>query len=261
MNKQIVRQVVLDTETTGMNKFGVHYKNHKIIEIGAIEIINRRITNNKFHVYLNPKRSVDLEAFRIHGISDEFLLDKPFFSDIIDEFLKFIHGSELIMHNASFDLGFLNYELRHVRSGFKNIESFCTIVDSLKIARQMFPGQRNSLDALCDRYSINNNNRVFHNALIDAEILANVFLLMTGGQIKLDFVETKGISQNVFKILKNEKKELIFNCIDSMDSRKNKYKKSLTVIYADEQEVLEHEKYLDFIEKRLNTCCCWRRNS
>lgn len=253
MNTHIVRQVVLDTETTGMNKFGLHYEDHKIIEIGAIEIVNRRLTNKQFHTYLNPNRSVDPEAFKVHGINDQYLLNKPIFSDIANEFLEFITGSELIMHNASFDLGFLNYELKSSKFDFKSIESYCTIVDSLKIARQLFPGQRNSLDALCERYSINNSKRILHNALIDAQILAHIFLLMTGGQIPINFVE-----ESYTHLSKNSIQEISqFKCNTEQSMNINK-QEPLKVIFASQMERLEHEKCLDLIELRSKQNCLWR---
>lgn len=254
MHINSIRQVVLDTETTGMNKFGLPHEGHKIIEIGAVEIINRRLTNEQFHTYLNPNRSVDFEAFQIHGINDQFLLNKPIFSDIIDNFLKFIHGSELIIHNASFDLGFLNYELQYARPNYKKIESYCTVIDSLKIARQIFPGQRNNLDALCERYSINNSQRrVLHNALMDARILAHVFLFMTGSQTKIDFLEELNI--NVSKTLTNCTKQFLYNSKQYIDE--NKFK-PLKIIYANKTEQVEHEKHLDLIEK-LNKNCLWKK--
>lgn len=251
MNTNIIRQIVLDTETTGMNKFGLHYEGHRIIEIGAVEIIDRHLTDNKFHVYLKPNRVVDIEAFQIHGISNQFLKDKPTFSEIKNEFLMFIRNSELIIHNASFDLGFLNQELQMYNKNQKKIESYCTIIDSLKLARKKFPGQRNNLDALCERYSINNDKRRnLHSALIDARLLANVFLLMSGGQTSIKFMKTTNISNN--KI----------NNITQLDNNR-KYinanpTTSLKIIYADKQEKLAHEEYLDRIQQ-INKTCIWRQ--
>lgn len=246
----IKRQIVLDTETTGMNKFGLHYEGHRIIEIGAVEIINRRLTGKKFHVYLNPNRSIDIEAFHIHGISNEFLKNKSSFADIVDKFLKFIKESELIMHNAPFDLGFLNHELEIFDIKAKKIQSYCIIIDSLKLARKMFPGQRNNLDALCKRYAINHDNRSLHNALIDAQLLANVFLSMTGGQIEIQFIDnvkTKFLSNRINDMKKlNEKSYLL-------DSEKK-----LKVICANENEKLSHEERLDYMQ-RINKCCLWRQ--
>ncbi|WP_312158479.1 DNA polymerase III subunit epsilon, partial [Pantoea piersonii] len=176
------RQIVLDTETTGMNMIGVHYEGHRIIEIGAVEVVNRRLTGNNFHIYLRPDRLVDPEAFGVHGIADEFLADKPTFAEVADEFLDYIRGAELVIHNASFDIGFMDYEFSMLNRGIGKTETFCRITDSLAMARKMFPGKRNSLDALCSRYEIDNSKRTLHGALLDSEILAEVFLAMTGGQ-------------------------------------------------------------------------------
>lgn len=175
-----MRQIILDTETTGIGP----EQGHRIIEIGCVELIDRKLTGNHFHVYLNPQRPVDPEAFRIHGISDEFLQDKPLFSEKAEDFLQFIDGSELIIHNAPFDVGFLNFELNFNKRK-KKLEDYCSIIDTLVLAREKYPGQRNSLDALCKRYGIDHFNRQLHGALLDAEILALVYLAMTGGQTNL----------------------------------------------------------------------------
>ncbi|MFY7697683.1 MAG: DNA polymerase III subunit epsilon [Legionella sp.] len=172
-----MRQIVLDTETTGIG----HEFGHRIIEIGCVELIDRKITGNHFHVYLNPERKVDEGAFRVHGISDEFLQDKPLFIDIIKDFIEFIQGAELIIHNAPFDVGFLEAELKYARWPTA-LHQHCSVLDTLILAREKHPGQRNSLDALCKRYEVDNSNRKFHGALLDAEILAWVYLAMTGGQ-------------------------------------------------------------------------------
>ena len=173
----MVKKVVLDTETTGIGQ------NHKIIEIGCVLLDDGRIIDN-FHTYLNPKRTVDPEAFKVHGISDDFLKDKPLFSSIVRQLIAFIDGAELIIHNAPFDVGFLNRELSQANYP-KTIESHCTIFDTLLYAKQKHPGLKNNLDALCKRYHIDNSNRQFHGALLDAEILAYVYWAMTGGQIDL----------------------------------------------------------------------------
>lgn len=178
------RQVILDTETTGIG----HEHGHRIIEIGCVELIDRRHTGRHYHCYLNPKRHVDEGAFRVHGLSDAFLSDKPLFSDIVDEFINFIKDAELIIHNASFDVGFLNAELARLSKKSK-IENFCKVTDSLDIARLKHPGQRNSLDALCKRYQVDATDRVFHGALLDAQLLADVYLALTSGQKKIDFSE------------------------------------------------------------------------
>lgn len=177
-----MRQIVLDTETTGIGpELG-----HRVIEIGCVELIDRKLTGKHFHVYLNPKREVDEGAFRVHGISTAFLQDKPLFTDVLPEFLQFIDEAELIIHNAPFDVGFLNSELKHAKWA-KRLDAHCTVFDTLVMARKKHPGQRNSLDALCKRYDIDNSNREKHGALLDAEILAFVYLAMTGGQTTLFF--------------------------------------------------------------------------
>ena len=181
------RIVVLDTETTGMNKLGVHYEGHRIIEIGAVEVVNRRLTGRNFHVYLKPDRLVDPEAFGVHGISDEFLADKPTFADVADDFVEYIRGSELVIHNATFDIGFMDYEFDMLGRNLPKTETFCKITDSLAMARKLFPGKRNNLDALSDRYLIDNSKRTLHGALLDSEILAEVYLMMTGGQTSIKF--------------------------------------------------------------------------
>ena len=162
------RIVVLDTETTGMNKLGVHYEGHRIIEIGAVEVVNRRLTGRNFHVYLKPDRLVDPEAFGVHGISDEFLADKPTFAEVADDFIEYIRGSELVIHNATFDIGFMDYEFDMLGRNLPKTETFCKITDSLAMARKLFPGKRNNLDALSDRYLIDNSKRTLHGALLDS---------------------------------------------------------------------------------------------
>ncbi len=170
------RQIVLDTETTGLDVT----KGDRIIEIGCIEIIDRKVGDKTFHQYINPERLVDLEAFKVHGISDAFLADKPKFAEISQEFLEFIQGAELIIHNAAFDIGFINAELQRLNLTIENLD--CTITDTLEIARKKHPAQKNSLDAICKRYGIDNSNRTFHGALLDAVLLAKAYLAMTGGQ-------------------------------------------------------------------------------
>ena len=187
-----MRQVVLDTETTGIG----HDLGHRVIEIGCVELINRKLTGKTFHTYLNPQRKVDDGAFRVHGISTEFLDDKPLFKNIIKEFVHFIDGAQLIIHNAPFDVGFLNAEFKRAKWP-SSVDDHSTVLDTLLLARQKHPGQRNSLDALCKRYDVNNSNRQLHGALLDAEILAFVYLAMTGGQRKLfadDIVATSQIT-------------------------------------------------------------------
>lgn len=176
------RQVVLDTETTGLNVSD----GHRVIEIGAVEVFERRLTKASFHVYLNPGRSIDEGAMQVHGISEEFLADKPRFEDVAKDFIAFIEGAQLVIHNAPFDVAFLNSELSRLPGPRHRIESLCEVLDSLEYARERHPGQKNSLDALCGRYEVDNSRRTYHGALLDAEILAEVFLAMTGGQVTME---------------------------------------------------------------------------
>ena len=177
------RQIFLDTETTGLEISD----GHRIIEIGCVEMVERQLTGNRYHQYIQPDRLIDDGAFEVHGISNEFLADKPRFAEICPDFIKFITGSDLIIHNAAFDVGFLNSEFAKCNKDDLKIVDICGIVDSLQIARKKHPGQKNNLDALCKRYDIDNSHRDLHGALLDAEILADVYLLMTGGQLSLSF--------------------------------------------------------------------------
>ncbi len=236
------RQIVLDTETTGMNMIGVHYEGHRIIEIGAVEVVNRRLTGNNFHVYLRPDRLVDPKAFGVHGIADEFLADKPTFAEIADEFLDYIRGAELVIHNASFDIGFMDYEFSMLKRGIEKTETFCRITDSLAMARKMFPGKRNSLDALCSRYEIDNSKRTLHGALLDSEILAEVFLAMTGGQTSLAFsLDGENTQQAAGETIQ----------------RIARPASALRVVAASDEEVMAHESRLDLVMKKGGRCL-WR---
>ena len=237
MSTAITRQIVLDTETTGMNQIGAHYEGHKIIEIGAVEVINRRLTGNNFHVYLKPDRLVDPEAFGVHGIADEFLLDKPTFADVADEFMDYIRGAELVIHN-----GFMDYEFSKLNRGIGKTETFCKITDSLALARKMFPGKRNSLDALCSRYEIDNSKRTLHGALLDAQILADVYLMMTGGQTSMAF-SMEGESQQ-------QAGEMGIQRVVRAGSQ-------LRVVYASDEELANHESRLDLVQKKGGSCL-WR---
>ena len=206
-----VRQIVLDTETTGINP----KEGHRIIEIGCVEMLNRRLTHNRFHVYLNPDREIDAGAIEVHGISNEFLKDKPHFVDIADDFMAFIADAELIIHNAAFDVGFINHELSLLGRGEAALDGHCTVMDTLSYARQKHPGARNSLDALCKRYGIDNSHRELHGALLDAEILADVYLLMTGGQSSLldehsDFIDQQ--QQTHYRLDSNRPALKIIGC-------------------------------------------------
>ena len=178
----IERQIVLDTETTGLDPAS----DHRIIEIGCVEMSNRRITGRTWHRYLNPDRQIDEGAIAVHGIRNEDLADKPRFPDIADEFLEFIVGAELIIHNAPFDVGFIEHELRRMQHKRQRLADLCAVLDSLQMARELHPGQRNSLDALCRRYQVDNSGRDLHGALLDARLLGDVYLLMTGGQDSLE---------------------------------------------------------------------------
>lgn len=176
-----MRQIVLDTETTGLEPA----QGHRIIEIGCVEILNRKLTGNHFHTYLNPERDIDAEAVKVHGLSRDFLADKPRFAQVAQRFLDFVTGAELVIHNAAFDVGFLNHELRRWNPALPELAAHCPILDTLLLARKKHPGQRNNLDALCKRYGVDNRHRDLHGALLDAEILAEVYLAMTGGQTLL----------------------------------------------------------------------------
>lgn len=223
-----MRQIILDTETTGIG----HEHGHRVIEIGCVELIDRKLTGKHYHVYLNPQREVDDGAFRVHGISTEFLRDKPLFSDVLSEFLQFIGGAELIIHNAAFDVGFLNSELRHAQWK-KKLDEYCTVLDTLVLAREKHPGQRNSLDALCKRYDIDNSNRQLHGALLDAEILAYVYLAMTGGQASLFAEVETTTSKDVIQV--KEKELFLSNAV---------------VLKATEEEILEHQRFVELLTKK-----------
>lgn len=225
----MVRQIILDTETTGIGpELG-----HRVIEIGCVELVDRKLTGKHYHVYLNPQREVEEGAFRVHGISTQFLQDKPLFADIVSEFLQFVGGAELIIHNAPFDVGFLNSELSHVKWK-KKLDEYCDIFDTLVLAREKHPGQRNSLDALCKRYDIDNSNRQLHGALLDAEILAYVYLAMTGGQTSL-FAEVEAASSQA-KDKAQEIAALVLN--------------NPVIVKANENELLNHEEFVAFLKKK-----------
>lgn len=176
-----MRQIILDTETTGIDpKSG-----HRIIEIGCLELENRRLTGRNFHHYLQPDREIEAEAMAVHGITNEFLVGKPRFADVADEFFAFVKGAELVIHNAPFDIGFINHEFDLLGSGWGSVLQYCTVLDTLVMARARHPGQKNNLDALARRYGADQRDRHYHGALLDAEILADVYLAMTGGQVGL----------------------------------------------------------------------------
>ena len=176
-----MRQIVLDTETTGLEVS----QGHRIIEIGCIELLDRRVTGNHWHYYFNPEREIDAGAYEVHGISNEFLQDKHRFSELAEDFYEYVRGAELIIHNAAFDVGFLNHEMTLLQASCQPLEQICNVLDTLQLARRKHPGQKNNLDALCKRYDIDNSQRSLHGALLDARILADVYLAMTGGQTSL----------------------------------------------------------------------------
>lgn len=187
-----MRQIILDTETTGLEPA----EGHRIIEIGCLELISRRFTEVNYHQYINPERTIEAGALAVHGIKEDFLTQQPRFAEIVDGFLEFVKDAQLIIHNAPFDVGFLNHELKLAGKKYGKITDYCTVIDTLPLARQLHPGQRNSLDALCKRYNVNNSHRKLHGALVDAELLAMVYLAMTGGQTSLFDDETINITES-----------------------------------------------------------------
>ena len=232
-----MRKIILDTETTGLEP----KQGHRIIEIGCIELINRRKTERNFHQYLNPERDIEDGAFNIHGLSNEFLSDKSRFADIAQEFIDFIRDGELIIHNAPFDVGFINAELKLLGKKWGKIEDYCTVFDTLLLAREKHPGQKNNLDALCKRYEVDNSQRDLHGALLDAQILLDVYLKMTGGQTDLTF-HSVATSHGV-----KGKSEQYIN---------NKHKK-LVVIEPTENELAEHRMLLESIKDKNKGKCIW----
>lgn len=234
-----IRQIVLDTETTGLDPA----QGHRLIEIGCIELVNRRLSGRRLHYYLQPDREIDAAAQAVHGISNEFLRDKPRFAEIVDEFLAFIEGAELIIHNASFDLNFINHELTWLNRGLPAIEQRCSVVDTLLMARALHPGQRNSLDALCKRYEIDNSQRTLHGALLDAQILSEVYLAMTGGQVTL--------------LLDEQRHPGADQANPSGVRRVSRERPALKVLLADEQECAAHQQRLAQIERSSGGQCLW----
>lgn len=224
-----MRQVVIDTETTGLSTEA----GDRIIEIGCLELLNRRLTGSSLHFYLNPERPVEPGAVAIHGITNEFLADKPLFHHIVDELMAYLQDSQLIIHNAPFDVSFLNHEIHLTRRALPLIEEHCTILDTLVMARQKHPGQHNSLDALCRRYRVDNSNRKFHGALLDAELLAQVYLLMTGGQTHL-FEKSESV-------ISNAKHTTLSKTVSTHRSR-------LPIIKATPEELEVHEAFLKTLE-------------
>jgi len=239
MTKPNGRQVVLDTETTGLNP----QEGHRIIEIGCVELLNRRLTGKRFHVYINPDRIIDDGAIEVHGITNEFLQDKPQFADVAEDFIAFIRDAELIIHNAPFDVGFINHEFALLNNNTGTVTDYSQVFDTLSYARKKHPGQRNSLDALCKRYGIDNSHRDLHGALLDAEILADVFLLMTGGQSSLldegaAAMGASGSQQTIVRL--------------SAD------RPALAVIRCNADELQAHLQRLEAIEK-ASGACLWKQ--
>jgi DNA polymerase-3 subunit epsilon len=236
------RQIVLDTETTGLSTAD----GNRIIEIGCVELVNRRLTGQTFHQYINPERESEAGALEVHGITTEFLSDKPKFEEIADDFLEFIDGAELIIHNAAFDIGFLDYELGLIKSEKRRIESVCTVLDTLKLAKEKHPGQKNNLDALCRRYDVDNSNRELHGALLDSEILADVYLAMTGGQVSLPLATEEVTTQA---------------STQSFTQMQVKTQGPLKVIKANDDELAAHEATLERLNKVSGGACVWLQQS
>jgi len=231
-----LRQVVLDTETTGIDP----KQGHRIIEIGCVELMDRKLTGNHYHVYINPDRIVEDEAISVHGITNEFLADKPRFAQIVEGFKSFINGSELVIHNAAFDVGFIDHEFGLLDARAPKVGSFCGVLDTLALAREKHPGQKNNLDALCKRYGIDNSHRELHGALLDAEILADVYLLLSGGQTALELGAegAEGGSSTAIR-------------------RVGEAREPLTVLQANQDELAAHEAYLQVLDK-LSDKVVWR---
>ncbi len=233
------RQVVLDTETTGLE----HRQGHRIIEIGCVELINRKLTGNNYHVYLNPDREIDQGAIEVHGITNEFLADKPSFVDVYEGMMTYLSGAELIIHNAAFDVGFLDAELERISGYATRIKTVCGVHDTLIQARKMFPGQRNDLDSLCRRYEINNSHRELHGALLDAEILADVYLAMTGGQTALTLEASSSSGQEGGGRYQN---------IDYASL-------NLPKVEPSQQELDQHQDWLSRLNDKVEGDCVWSK--
>lgn len=229
-----MRQVVLDTETTGLEAS----QGHRIIEIGCVELVNRRIERT-WHKYLQPDREIDAAAAEVHGLTKEFLADKPRFADVVADFRAFVDGAELIIHNATFDVGFIDAELAHVGNGC--VRDICSVLDSLDLARQLHPRQKNSLDALCKRYDVDNSGREVHGALLDARLLTEVYLAMTGGQISLLLAAESRATAQATETL----------------SRLSVERSPLRIIEASDEELVAHAAVLQTIDKTSGGLCLW----
>jgi len=233
-----MRQIVLDTETTGLEV----RQGHRLIEIACVEMVERRLTGRHYQTYLHPDRAIDEGARQVTGIEDEFLLDKPRFGDVVDEFLAFIDGAELIIHNASFDIGFLDAELSRLDTGAGRITDRCSVLDTLVMARERYPGQRNSLDALCKRLGVDNSRRDLHGGLIDAQLLTDVYLAMTSGQVGFDLSFEGATEQN-----------------DTVSALPVVLRVRPRVLRADEDELAQHEQRLDALDKSAGGKSVWRQ--
>jgi len=237
---EVLRQIVLDTETTGLSP-----ETDRIVEIGCVELINRRLSYVNYHQYLNPEMAMPLGAYEVHGLDDEFLSDKPLFADSVQAFLEYVRGSELIIHNASFDIGFLDAELKRVDPNLGVMADYCQVIDSLAVARELHPGQRNDLDSLAKRYTIDTSHRKLHGALLDSEILADVYLLMTGGQSALSLDEEVDLSAKQSDAALNLDVQQL----------------NLPVIKANETELQSHSEILNEIEKTSAEPVIWAKYS
>lgn len=233
-----MRQIVLDTETTGLEV----RQGHRLIEIACVELVERRPTGRHWQTYLNPQRAIDEGARQVTGIEDEFLLDKPFFADVVEDFLAFIDDAELIIHNASFDVGFLDAELARLGTQLGCIADRCRVVDTLAMARERYPGQRNSLDALCKRLGVDNSARDLHGGLIDAQLLADVYLAMTSGQVVLDLAFEGAAEETGAAVLAPVT-----------------LRRRPRVLRADASEIAAHEQRLDALDKAAQGGSVWRR--
>jgi DNA polymerase-3 subunit epsilon len=230
-----MRQIVLDTETTGLEPS----QGHRVIEIGCVELLHRKLTGNNYHQYLQPDRESDEGALQVHGITTEFLKDKPRFTDVVDDLLEYLKGAELIIHNAPFDVGFLDHELNLAGKQYGKLSEHCTIIDTLVMARKMRPGQKNNLDALCKHYDVNNSQRELHGALLDAEILSEVYLRMTGGQVGL--------------VLDAEQEQLDSGNVPTK-KRISKDRLALRIVRANASEQAAHDEIL----KNMGESCLWQ---
>lgn len=239
-----MRQIVLDTETTGLEV----NQGHRIIEIGCVELVNRKLTGNHYHCYINPDREIDQGAIEVHGITNQFLDDKPLFDKVAQDFVDFVGSAELVIHNAPFDIGFLDSELNRLERGYAPLADVCSVIDTLVMARRKHPGQRNNLDALCQRYMVDNSQRDLHGALLDAEILADVYLTMTGGQTALLLSDSAA---------NGEEGDSSGHVVERLPSTR----KPLPVIAASSEEIAEHELQLDMIAKKSEGRVLWRELS